>query len=57
MKRIEDVTLLYEISEALNEHLDLKKALYKVSNRDLSAFTWEQECVQTRRQAKTHLYH
>jgi Nif-specific regulatory protein len=32
MKRIEDVTLLYEISEALNEHLDLKKSLYKVLN-------------------------
>ncbi|MGB2928324.1 MAG: sigma 54-interacting transcriptional regulator [Desulfobacterales bacterium] len=30
MKTIEDVTLLYEISEALNEHLDLKKSLYKV---------------------------
>ncbi|MBU0699082.1 MAG: sigma 54-interacting transcriptional regulator, partial [Proteobacteria bacterium] len=30
MKRIEDVTLLYEISEALYEHLDLKKSLYKV---------------------------
>ena len=30
MKKIEDVTLLYEISEALNEHLDLKKSLYKV---------------------------
>jgi Nif-specific regulatory protein len=30
MKRIEDVTLLYEISQALNEHLDLKKSLYKV---------------------------
>ncbi len=30
MKRIEEVTLLYEISQALNEHLDLKKALYKV---------------------------
>ena len=30
MKRIEDVTLLYEISKALNEHLDLKTALYKV---------------------------
>ena len=30
MKRIEDVTLLYEISKALNEHLDLKKALYSV---------------------------
>ncbi len=30
MKRIEEISLLYEISEALNEHLDLKKALYKV---------------------------
>jgi Nif-specific regulatory protein len=30
MKRIEEVTLLYEISLALNEHLDLKKSLYKV---------------------------
>ena len=30
MKKIEDVTLLYEISEALNEYLDLKKSLYKV---------------------------
>jgi Nif-specific regulatory protein len=30
MKTIEEVTLLYEISEALNEHLDLKKSLYKV---------------------------
>ena len=30
MKRIEDITLLYEISEALNEHLDLKKSLYLV---------------------------
>ncbi|UCH23976.1 MAG: sigma 54-interacting transcriptional regulator [Deltaproteobacteria bacterium] len=30
MKSIEEVTLLYEISEALNEHLDLKKSLYKV---------------------------
>jgi len=30
MKTIEDVTLLYEISEALNEHLDLTKSLYKV---------------------------
>ncbi|MFC1515936.1 sigma-54 interaction domain-containing protein [Thermodesulfobacteriota bacterium] len=30
MKRIEEVTLLYEISKALNEHLDLKKVLYKV---------------------------
>jgi Nif-specific regulatory protein len=30
MKCIEDVALLYEISEALNEHLDLKKSLYKV---------------------------
>ena len=30
MKRIEEVTLLYDISQALNEHLDLKKSLYKV---------------------------
>ncbi len=30
MKSLEDITLLYEISQALNEHLDLKKALYKV---------------------------
>ena len=30
MKSIEKVTLLYEISKALNEHLDLKKSLYKV---------------------------
>jgi Nif-specific regulatory protein len=30
MKKIEDVTLLYEVSEVLNEHLDLKKSLYKV---------------------------
>jgi Nif-specific regulatory protein len=29
-RRIEDITLLYEIGEALNEHLDLKKSLYKV---------------------------
>jgi Nif-specific regulatory protein len=30
MKKIEEVTLLYEISKALNEHLDLRKSLYKV---------------------------
>ncbi len=30
MKKIEEITLFYEISEALNEHLDLKKSLYKV---------------------------
>lgn len=30
MRKIEDVTMLYEISNALNEHLDLKKSLYKV---------------------------
>ncbi len=30
MKKIEEVTLLYEIGKALNEHLDLKKSLYKV---------------------------
>jgi Nif-specific regulatory protein len=30
MEPIEEVTLLYEITKALNEHLDLKKSLYKV---------------------------
>ena len=30
MKRIEEITLFYEISQALNEHLELKKSLYKV---------------------------
>ncbi|MCJ8499076.1 sigma 54-interacting transcriptional regulator [Desulfatitalea alkaliphila] len=30
MKRIEEITLLYEISQALNEHLELKNSLYKV---------------------------
>ena len=30
MKPIEEVTLLYEITKTLNEHLDLKKSLYKV---------------------------
>ncbi|MCP4107242.1 MAG: GAF domain-containing protein [Desulfobacteraceae bacterium] len=30
MKTIEEVTLLYEISQALNEHLELKESLYKV---------------------------
>ena len=30
MKKIEEVTLLYEISQTLNEHLDLRKSLYKV---------------------------
>ncbi len=30
MKRIEEITLFYEISNALNEHLELKKSLYKV---------------------------
>jgi Nif-specific regulatory protein len=29
MKPIEEVTLLYEITNALNEHLDLRKSLYK----------------------------
>ena len=29
-ERIEDITLLYEITTALNEHLDLKRSLYKV---------------------------
>ncbi len=30
MENIEQITLLYDISNALNEHLDLKKSLYKV---------------------------
>jgi Nif-specific regulatory protein len=30
MRKIEETTLLYEISEALNAHLELKKSLYKV---------------------------
>ncbi len=30
MKTIEETTLLYEISKALNEHLDLKTSLYQV---------------------------
>jgi len=30
MKRIEEVTLLYEISKVLNEHMDLRKTLYSV---------------------------
>jgi Nif-specific regulatory protein len=30
MKKIEEETLLYEISVALNAHLDLKKSLYRV---------------------------
>ncbi len=29
-ERIEEISLLYEISTALNEHLDLKRSLYKV---------------------------
>ncbi len=30
MQRIEEITLLYEISTTLHEHLDLRKSLYKV---------------------------
>ena len=30
MERLEEITLFYEISKALNEHLDLKKSLYQV---------------------------
>ena len=30
VERIEEISLLYEISTALNEHLDLKRSLYKV---------------------------
>ncbi len=41
MKRIEEVTLLYEISKALNEHLDLKKSMYKVL--DILAYSMRME--------------
>ena len=30
MKSFEEVSLLYEISEALNQHMDMKKSLFKV---------------------------
>jgi len=30
MQRIEEITLLYEISKTLHEHLDLRKSLYRV---------------------------
>jgi Nif-specific regulatory protein len=30
LERVENIALLYEISQALNEHLDLKRSLYKV---------------------------
>ncbi len=30
MKSIEEISLLYEISEALNQHMDMKKSLFKV---------------------------
>ena len=30
MKRIQEITLLYQISKALNEHLDLRKSLFQV---------------------------
>lgn len=30
MKQLEEITLFYEISKALNEHMDLKKSLYRV---------------------------
>jgi Nif-specific regulatory protein len=30
MKKTEEISLLYTVSEALNEHIDLKKSLYKV---------------------------
>ncbi len=30
MERIEEITLLYEISKALHEHLDLRRSLYRV---------------------------
>jgi Nif-specific regulatory protein len=30
MKSLEEISLLYEISEALNQHMDMKKSLFKV---------------------------
>ena len=30
MKSFEEISLLYEISEALNQHMDMKKSLFKV---------------------------
>ncbi|MCP4673004.1 MAG: AAA family ATPase, partial [Desulfobacula sp.] len=30
MKSFKEVSLLYEISEALNQHMDMKKSLFKV---------------------------
>ncbi|MCG8615358.1 MAG: GAF domain-containing protein [Desulfobacterales bacterium] len=30
MKSIEETSLLYEISESLNQHMDMKKSLFKV---------------------------
>lgn len=30
MKSIEEISMLYEINEALNEHIDMKKSLYRV---------------------------
>lgn len=30
MKHVEDITICYEISKALNEHFDLRKSLYRV---------------------------
>ena len=30
MKKIEELTLLYEISQALNTHLELRRSLYQV---------------------------
>ena len=30
MRSIEEISLLYEINEALNEHMDMKKSLYRV---------------------------
>ncbi|MDL2269213.1 nif-specific transcriptional activator NifA [Desulfosarcina sp. OttesenSCG-928-A07] len=45
MKSIEHVTLLYEISNALNAHLDLKTSLYKVLDLLSSAFQMERGTI------------
>jgi Nif-specific regulatory protein len=38
MKKTEELTLLYEITKALSESLDLKKSLYKVLDILLTSY-------------------
>jgi Nif-specific regulatory protein len=45
MKPIEEVTLLYEITNALNEHLDLRKSLYKVLDILSNSMNMEQGTI------------